>query len=211
MHLESPLTCLAFLGLLAVVGILVAVCLLGPLASMATLWRLRPRDLPASCILTLALSCLLLPATLAMGRIPANCHPVPWPGRLRWGILLALKIVLVQPIMLCGLFVLIMTAPVVPFVPLVIGAAWILILRWTFTDQQRRCPECLRVLMNPVRIGSSSQTFLEWSGDESICSHGHGLLHVPEVSVSYSERPQWVHLDDSWRGLFSEAAGLRHR
>jgi hypothetical protein len=210
-HLDSPLTCLAFLGTLAVVGMLIAVCLLGPLTSRTTLWHLRSHDLPAGCIVMLVLSCLLLPATLAVGRAPANCHPMPWPSRLRWGIFLALKILLVQPIMLCGLFVWILIAPVAPFAPFGILAAWIMTLRWTFTDQQRRCPACLRLLTKPVRIGSSSQTFLEWSGDESICSHGHGLLHVPEISASYSGKPQWVNLDDSWRGLFSEAAGRRQR
>ncbi len=45
------------------------------------------------------------------------------------------------------------------------------------TDQQRRCPVCLRLLTNPVRIGTPSRTFLEWYGAESTCSRGHGLLH----------------------------------
>jgi hypothetical protein len=204
-HLESPLSCLAFLGTLAVVSMLVAVCLLGPLTSRTKLWHLRSRDLPAACIMTLVLSCLLLPATLAVGRAPANCHPMPWPSRLRWGIFLALKILLVQPTILCGLFVWILIAPVVPFAWFGILAAWILTLRWVFADQQRRCPACLRLLTKPVRIGNSSQTFLEWYGEESICSRGHGLLHIPEMSTPYSGTQSWLRLGDSWSGLFSKS------
>jgi hypothetical protein len=137
---------------------------------------------------------------------------MPWQNRLRGGIFLALKIALVQPIMLCGFVVLIWILPVLPIAPqLGILAAWMLAFRWLLTDQRRRCPVCLRLLSNPVRIGASSQTFLEWYGAESICSRGHGLLHVSETSSSYSENPEWLTLDDSWRGLFSKAAGVRQR
>src|ERR1017187_5695982 len=123
--------------------------------------HLRARDLPAGCIPMLMLSCLLLPATrLAIGRPPGNCHPTSWPGRLRRGIFLALKITLVQPIMLCGFFVLIWMGPI-PFAPqLGVCAYWILALRWVLLDQRRRCPVCLRLLTNPVRIGAPSETFL---------------------------------------------------
>jgi hypothetical protein len=67
------------------------------------------------------------------------------------------------------------------------------------------------LLTNPVRIGTPSQTFLGWYGAESICSRGHGLLHISEISSSYSETPEWLSLDDSWSDLFSEAAGVRQR
>jgi hypothetical protein len=210
-HLDSPLTCLAFLGTLAVAGTLIALRLLGPLATRTTLLRLEPHDLPAGCMMTLVLSCVLLSTAPGAARTPAHCHAMPWPSRLRRGIFLGLKIMLVQPAMLCGLFVCILLAPVAPIAPLGICAAWILTLRWVVTDQQRRCPACLRLLTNPVRIGSSSHTFLEWSGDESLCSRGHGLLHVPEISASYSGAARWVNLDDSWRVLFSEVAGIRQR
>ena len=205
-HLESPLNCLAFLATLAGVSVLIASRLPAPHA-FPTL-HLRARDLPAGCIPMLMLSCLLLPATrLAIGRPPGNCHPTSWPGRLRRGIFLALKITLVQPIMLCGFFVLIWMGPI-PFAPqLGVCAYWILALRWVLLDQRRRCPVCLRLLTNPVRIGAPSETFLEWYGAESMCSRGHGLLHTSEFSASYSRNAQWLRLDGSWSGLFPSAPG----
>jgi len=120
-----------------------------------------------------------------------------------------LKIALVQPTMLCGLFALVLAGSVLPLAPLGVLAMWILTCRWLILDQRRRCPVCLRLLTNPVRIGAPSQSFLEWYGAESMCSRGHGLLQVPELSTSYSGRPHWQRLDGSWRGLFSGAAGAR--
>ena len=78
-----------------------------------------------------------------------------------------------------------------------------------WTDQRRRCPVCLRLLTDPVRIGSASQTFLEWYGAESTCSRGHGLLQVSEMPASYAAKPEWLALGDSWNDLFPEAAGAQ--
>jgi hypothetical protein len=203
MHLESPLSCLAFLATLGAVGIFIAVCLSGPLKQISLYSDLRARDLPAGCMAMLTFSCLLLPGTLAVWRTPANRLPTPWQSKLRRGIFLALKIALVQPIMLCGLMFWILIAPVAIFAPLGMCATLIAALRWVITDQQRRCPVCLRLLTKPVRIGTPSKTFLEWYGAESTCSRGHGLLHVSEISGSYSRKAQWLGLGDSWSGLFS--------
>ncbi len=203
-RLEAPLNCLLFLAALAAVSLFIAMRL--PAPHFAHSPHLRIRDLPVACIAMLELSCLLLPVTrLAIGRASANRYPMSWPGRLRNGIFLALKIALVQPIMLFG-FVVVCLAPIAP---LGVGAFWILTFRWVLLDQQRRCPVCLRLLSNPVRIGDPSHTFLDWYGAESMCSRGHGLLHVPEISASYSGKQRWVNLDGSWKGLFSEVAGIR--
>lgn len=82
----------------------------------------------------------------------------------------------------------------------------VLAFRWVLVDQRRRCPVCLRLLTNPVRIGRPSQTFLDWYGTELMCVKGHGLLHVPEISNSYSTQ-RWLHLDRSWAELFSGEPG----
>ena len=202
-HLESPLNCLAFLATLAAVSLFIAVRL--PAPHVGTLPpHLRARDLPAGCIEMLILSWVLLLGThLVMGGAHANRHPIPWPGRLRRGIFLALKIALLQPFMLCG-FLAMLPIDSVPVAPLGLGASWCLALRWVLTDQRLRCPVCLRLLTNPVRIGNPSETFLGWYGAESMCSRGHGLLQVSEISASYSGKQEWLRLGDSWSSLFSK-------
>jgi hypothetical protein len=193
-YLESPLCCLALLATLAAAAIFFLVCLPAP-GSLTQSSRLGVRDLAGACLGTLGISCLVLPATLAIGQMQ-------WPAGLRPGIFLALKIALVQPIMFGGAIAMILLAPVIPVLPTLLAfAAWILPLRWVFADQQRRCPVCFRFLTDPVRIGTASQTFLEWYGAESTCSRGHGLLHTSEGSASYSRKAQWLSLDDSWRQL----------
>jgi len=205
-HLKSPLSCLAFLGLLATFSLLVALRLPSP-DTMTSSSHLRIRNLAEGCIGMLLLSILALPAIrLAMGP-RGNRHPMPWRSRLRPGVFLALKVALMQPIMFGGLVV----ACNVPIANLGLTASWILAFRWVLMDQRRRCPVCLRLLTDPVRIGSASQTFLEWYGAESTCSRGHGLLHISEMPASYSARPEWLALGDSWRGLFSDTAGVRQR
>jgi hypothetical protein len=161
--------------------------------------------LPQGCVAMLLLSALALPVIrLAMGP-HASRYPLPWRSRLRRGIFLALKIALIQPMMLGG-FVAVCAMPIanMPF-----SVCWILAIRWALIDQRDRCPVCLRLLTTPVRIGSASQTFLEWYGAESVCSRGHGLLHTWEMHASYSGKPEWLALDDSWKSLFSEAAEVR--
>ena len=203
-HLESPLTCLALLAILAAASLLLAIRLPAPDA-MSRSSHLGLRDLLEGCVGMQLLSGLALPAIrLAMGP-GANRYSLPWRSRLRRGIFLALKIALIQPIMLGG-FVVVCTLPIAN---LAFTASWILAFRWVWIDQRRRCPVCLRLLTEPVRIGSASQTFLEWYGVESTCSRGHGLLQVSEVPASYSGDPEWLALDDSWKSLFSQAAGVR--
>jgi len=209
-RLESPLRCLAFLAILAAASLLIAVLLPAP-DTMSHSSHLRLRDLPDGCIGMLLLSGLALPVIrLAMGP-PASLYPLPWRSRLRRGIFLALKIALIQPMMLGG-FVAVCAMPManMPF-----SVCWILAIRWALIDQRDRCPVCLRLLTDPIRIGSASQTFLEWYGAESTCSRGHGLLQTTEVPASYSGKPEWLALGDSWRSLFrpagpsSEAAEVR--
>jgi hypothetical protein len=182
--LDTPLNCLACLAGVAAISIVIAVFL--PVRHL----RLRPADLPAGCVVMLAMSCLLLPGTrIGVGRGPECGFSV------RRVMFLAAKIALVQPVLLCGLVVLLSIGPAVPFAPqLGIFSWWILTLRWVLVDQRQRCPVCLRLLSNPVRIGSPSGTFLEWYGAESMCSSGHGFLQAPEISASYAGRQQWLRM-----------------
>jgi hypothetical protein len=208
-HLESPLNFLAALATLSAVSILVAILLPAP-QILTSSSHLRGSDFPRGCFAMLFYTCLLLPTTrLVIGRAPAFCHPIRWANRLRGWAFMALKIALVQPMMFCG-FVVLARAGTVPIATLGICASWTLALRWVLMDQRRRCPVCLHLLTNPVRIGTPAQTFLEWYGAESICGRGHGLLQVPEIPSSYSGRGQWLRLGRSWSSLFTQAAGARH-
>ena len=75
-------------------------------------------------------------------------------------------------------------------------------LRWLLRDQRRRCPVCLQLLRNPVRVGQPSRNFLAWNGTELICVVGHGFLHVPELPTSWFSTQRWLYLDSSWKSIF---------
>src|SRR5215470_18141388 len=88
-HLESPLSCLAFLALLAAASIVIMVRL--PLPHLTPSPPVTVRDWLEACGRMLLFSCLFLPGTLAVWRRPANYHRTSWPSRLRRGIFLVLK------------------------------------------------------------------------------------------------------------------------
>jgi len=209
-HLESPLSCLALLTALAVLSVFIAFHMLAPRRTPVSppVSPLIAPDLAGICFGVLMLSCLLLPAALWVWRPPASRYSVSWSSALRRGIFLVLKIALLQSMVLCGAVVYILPEPRGAFTGIAGAAAAVLALRWVIIDQQRRCPMCLRLLTSPIIIGTPSRTFLEWYGTESICPHGHGLLHTSEISSSYSG-PQWLSLGDSWSVLFAKGAG-RH-
>lgn len=78
-------------------------------------------------------------------------------------------------------------------------AVFVYAFGWCFTDQQRRCPVCLRRLASPVSIGNRSNVF-EPALTELLCERGHGALSVPEVEGLESDR--WTAFDSSWDALF---------
>jgi hypothetical protein len=192
-HLESPLSCLALLATLAAVSIWVAIRLEKTLAF--------PEDHGAPPLRAAGMILLFFLPLATVAFAIAYRSPMPQPRKLRGWIFLGLKIALVLPILQGGVIAMIVFAP--GALGLSIITASVLSFRWIFADQQRRCPVCLRLLTKPVRIGTTSQTFLEWYGGESVCSRGHGILHVPEISCTHSRKAQWLRLDDSWSGLFT--------
>jgi hypothetical protein len=210
--LASPLNCLAFLTLLAAVSLGLAAALAGPLEAHARIWRMPRRELPAECLVMLLFSCILLPIVrLATPRAPSVNPPRSWHSRVRAWLFLGLKILLVQPILLVGFVLVLIVGQAAPIAAqLGLLALWIGTLRWVLDDQQRRCPDCQRLLGGPVRIGVASRTFLEWYGGESSCSEGHGLLQTPEPCAAYSRSGQWLRLGSSWQALFPAASKGRH-
>jgi hypothetical protein len=158
----------------------------------------------------LLLACLALPATtsLPLGEYPANSNDVPWTTRVRrWGFL-AIKFMLIIPIVYFGALDLAyssssMSVGTSELVEL-FSSFWGLLFafRWVLRDQRTRCPVCLRTLTNPARVGQFSRNFLAWNGTELVCLSGHGLLHVPDMATSWFSSQRWLYLDPSWRGLF---------
>ena len=149
----------------------------------------------------LLMALLTLPTLMAITSLRLGEYPAKGFG-WRW-IFLASKIAFVTPIVFFGGVMLLW-----PIVGRIIGTDCMLVLnviafRWALVDQRQRCPECLRLLQYPSRIGQPSHTFLEWYGTEFVCGKGHGLLHVPETAMNSLPTQRWLHLDGSWRVWFS--------
>jgi hypothetical protein len=94
-----------------------------------------------------------------------------------------------------------LTGPISVWLFLVLA---MLALIWAMHDQSRRCRLCLKRLGNEASVGAAGYLLLDWWGTELVCSHGHGLLHVPELKSSWQEYEQWMELDDSWKPLFED-------
>lgn len=196
--LESPFRCVLFLAALAAVSIYFAVSL--PLATP----MLRKGYFVLALPFILAISVLVLSATtsLALGEYPPNRHSPFRRIRSRRWMFLAIKIILILPIVCCGSLDL-ASIVALGFQPHGMMVGLVLGFRWTLIDQRRRCPVCLRLLSSPTRIGGPSHTFLQWYGTELMCDQGHGLLYVPEIPNSCYSTQRWQYLDPSWSSLFS--------
>ena len=158
----------------------------------------RSFDLLASVLGIFLFACLLvgLMALGSQGRRPRGIGP-------RRGLFLAAKALLTLPIVMFGsLDVVSLAGPVSPLFFDIALFASVVAVRWILADQRKRCPVCLRLLANPVRVGESSRILLEWHGTELMCLRGHGLLYVPEWPEIWSGRQRWLGLGPSWGGLF---------
>ena len=190
--LQSPVNCLLFLAAAAVVAISFFFRSSGPFDGITLASHVHPAVVFAHFEM-LAIALLVLPSTtsLALGEYPATpCSPAR-AMRVRRGIFLLIKFALVFSIVFCG---------TMDLAPITSGPAtlvcYLFAFRWALIDQRRRCPVCLRLLSNPIRIGQPSQIFLEWHGTEYFCTRGHGSLCVPEILTTFSTM-RWFDLDSS--------------
>ncbi len=168
---------------------------------------------PSSVFLfALLLACLALPATTALplGDYPSRRNRLPGTVNARRWVFLAAKFALVLAIVDLGstglAYGLSASGPITA-IYIQIATAFPALLfgfRWILQDQRRRCPECLRLLSNPARVGQASCNFLSWNGTELFCARGHGLLHIPELPTSWFSTQRWLCLDSSWLCLFPE-------
>lgn len=121
-----------------------------------------------------------------------------WPPIL----FLFAKIALLLPIVWFGTFNGLKIVSVTQLQPHATFFGYLFAFRWAFADQKRRCPQCLRLLANPARIGQASYTLTEWYGTELLCSRGHGVLHMPALANNSCSQMTWLRLDDSWSEFF---------
>lgn len=202
MYPESPASCLALLTVMAAGGAAAGARLERMLPSFHSNSGGGTMTAALEGIVFLVVLYLLMAATaLAISVVPVRRPAAASSGvtaerRWRGWAFLTVKLALVLPILQCGLLGVVWIGPL-PFI-----ASCTLVFRWVFEDQRRRCPVCLRLLANPVRMGTASGTLLDWYGSESACLHGHGLLHDPAPEGTYSRRAEWLRLDHSWRELF---------
>lgn len=172
--------------------------------------RLLGRQL-SNVFLVLLLACIALPATLplSLSEAPVRRGPLPLSTLPRRAAFLGAKLALVALLVLLSSLALTWGPSFGPntafLIQFVTGVPTLLFaFRWTFHDQRRRCPECLRLLSNPARVGQASCNFLAWNGTELLCVRGHGLLHIPELPTSWFSTQRWLALDASWLCLFTD-------
>lgn len=164
-------------------------------------------------LFTVILAFLALPATtsLPLGEYPTTHHKLTRSTKFRRWAFLAVKSVMVLPIIYFGSIDLAYFSTSIDpttsqYIQLGVSfCACLFALRWSLKDQRQRCPVCLGKLTNPARVGHPSRTFLAWNGTELICVGGHGLLHVPEMPTSWFSTQRWLYLDPSWEVLFPES------
>jgi hypothetical protein len=162
--------------------------------------RLRDRSwgLAWAVLMCFAFACVMLRAMMSY---PPGGHP----RRIgpRRGLFLAAKTLLILPIVIFGSLDLGSLGKSLS--PIFVHFAFIgslIAARWMLADQRKRCPVCLRLLANPVRIGESSHILLEWHGTELMCRRGHGMLYVPEWPPIWTSRQRWLEFDPSWGAFF---------
>ena len=197
--LDSPSRCIFFLATL--VALLIVTALPSHNLGLPE-WSLSGVGQIALGCLYMCLLSLLALTTLArgLGEYPVNpCAPSLIIRIRRW-FFLAVKIALVA---LIFWFAAIGLIPIFPGAPSILMFGWIFGFRWALGDQRHRCPVCLHLLSNPIRIGSPAKSILDWYGTELICTRGHGMLYVPGDPTSWCSKQHWQYLDPTWSNLIS--------
>jgi hypothetical protein len=150
-------------------------------------WRFRQ---PAgSFLVVIAIACLIVPLTTSLTRGGTT-------GIRYWTFLLAKTVLILPAVYACAVLGYTSEFPFAIVFILAVSPGSILAFRWVLMDQQRRCPQCLRRLSDPVRVGKASHTFLDWYGTEMMCGRGHGILRVPEAVTDGFPAKHWVNLDE---------------
>lgn len=138
--------------------------------------------------------------------------PLRFPGIAKWWAFFAAKTLLL--LITCFIFSIegvrlffLFSSGAVPAMASAVST-WIFLisnivaLTWSLKDQRRRCRICMRLLTHEAYVGVPGYLFLDYWGTELVCSHGHGMLHMPQMDASWLEVNHWTELDPSWQPLF---------
>ncbi len=188
--LESPWRCIGLLAFLAALSLVIHL--------LPAVRHFDRERIPALLLVAAGASLVVRSATsISLGDYPGQGY------RLRRWLFFLAKMALLLPTVIFG--ALDIAGASKNFAPIGVQITFwgaFLGIRWALLDQRRRCPVCLRLLANPVRIGECSHILLEWNGIELVCLRGHGILHVPEGPSIWLRRQRWLCFDSSWRNLF---------
>lgn len=211
--LESPMQCIGLLVALAALSVAAALFLWPQTHNLTP--SVDIQESFAAFRYVLIFGCSILPAftSLSLGEVSGYAKGISCVGGFRRWIFLFAKIVLILVMVYCGS--LIFTYSDVPAAlrlldlhVTILGCTFA--LRWALNDQRHRCPECLRLLAQPVWVGDRSRYFLEWNCTELVCPRAHGLMYVPERPASWFSTQRWLRLDSSWNVLLPAHSRLNH-
>jgi hypothetical protein len=198
LSMDSPLRCVLLLAGVPALALLLAIASGSLSLSSRSLAGTEEFALSLFWMYGLSLLFLLTLNPLTLGRYPTNRYAPSCLVRLRRWLFLFVKIGLLVPTIFFATSVLV---AIFPPASLTVLLGWTFGFRWALADQKERCPVCLHLLTNPVRIGNPAQMVLGWYGTELICTRGHGFLYVPEMPTSWCSTQLWQYLDPTWGSL----------
>ena len=205
LHLESPMQCIAFLGVLAALSMVITFLLwLGNRDSASSADLCYQSLIGLVGVIVTSFPVLLALTSFSLGEFPARGELRAWKARLRRWTFLSGKVSLILLMVYSGSFILgCNVLPIIPAQLQLCGLIWgcTFGLRWALNDQRQRCPVCLRLLTQPVWVGERSRYFLELNCTGRMCPKGHGLLYVPESPTTWFSAQRWLGLDSSGCGL----------
>ena len=206
-HLESPLSCLALLATLAAVSIFISIRSTCRIRASGPFPPRRARDLAGGCIVMLLFSCSAS-ARRHWGYGGAPPIAIRCPGRAGCAgeSFLALKIALVQPIMLCGFVLELLMGPLGGFAGLGFRRGSDPRLALGDHGSAAALPGVPSLAHQP---GSHRHSVADVPGmvwrRVDVLARTRAAAYFGDV-VQLFRRPQWLRLDDSWSGLFHGAA-----
>jgi hypothetical protein len=205
--LRSPAHCLLVLATIATIAVFFFVRASGPLSTI--LVTAQDRSVMVGCLWAIGIAMFALPqsASRLFGDYSSSSNSSARAKRYRRWSFFAIKLAFTLSIVCCGSLDLASTVGGAEHLPqswavalqvILLGpgavVAYLVAVRWTLSDQRRRCPVCLRLLTASGKNYQTSQMLLGASGQEYFCINGHGFLQVSEgLATNFAGR--WLDLE----------------